>query len=101
MPAVELDLFLQLGTGRYDLRTDDLRRVIQTRLDLNRPVIVEGAFVLKMLRDLGQKHEILIFVRRVPPNTNQLEGTADYFAKFTPEQRADYVFEWTDPQLAT
>jgi len=97
MPTVEMDLFLQIGTSRYDLRMDDLHRVIRTRLDLNRPAIVEGAFVLKTLRDLGQEYEALIFVRRVPPNTRRLEGTADYLARFNPEQLADYVFEWRGP----
>lgn len=101
MSVVEVDLFLQIQTGHYDLRMEDLRRAIHTRLDLERPVIVEGAFVLRTLRDLDLRHETLVFVRRVPPNTNRLEGMDEYLSQFSPEKHADYVFEWKDPWIAS
>ena len=51
MPLVETDLYLT-GDG-FAYHDDDLRKVIEHRLKANRPVIVEGIFVLDRLAELG------------------------------------------------
>ncbi|MBU4034001.1 MAG: hypothetical protein KKG34_04310, partial [Proteobacteria bacterium] len=50
MSCLELDTFRNLQLSPYDFRLDDLRRSIDSRLERNRPVIVEGVTVRVVLR---------------------------------------------------
>ena len=99
MPCLETDTFLQTRTGAYSLRTDDLRRAIRTRLDLERPVIVEGVFLLRTLQLIGEEVERLVCVKKEPANdTSGFEiELADYRSTFQSEARANYCYSWVDP----
>lgn len=102
MPTIESDLFLKIRTGAYDLRIDDLRRAINTRLELNRPLIFEGTFILHTLRELNYQEDILIYVRKLPSDSaeSNLSNLADYLVEYEPEDHADYVYEWKDLEFA-
>lgn len=99
MPCLETDTFLQTGTGTYSLRIDDLRRAIRTRLDLKRPVIVEGVFLLRTLQLIGESVDRLVYVNKEPANdTSGFEiELANYRSTFRPDARADYCYRWADP----
>lgn len=98
MPCIELDVFLNTGRGSYSLRMEDLKRAIRTRLDMNRPVVIEGLFLRRVLRDLDLELEINVYVRRHPPNdTSGFERELqEYRRLFDPEGTACYVFDWND-----
>ena len=49
IPVIETDLFLDPKRGGLHYRMDELRSVVLARLDLNRPVIVEGIRILRTL----------------------------------------------------
>ena len=57
---IELDLFLKEGGLHH--READVKRLIEQRLGLRRPVIVEGLLVMKVLRDIGLSADYLIYV---------------------------------------
>ena len=99
MPCIDLDMFLNTGKGEYDLRFDDLSRAICTGLNLNRPVLVEGIFLLQMLRELNFPTEILVYAKKRPPNlTSTFEAKLrDYRHPFKPEAVAQHVYVWDDP----
>jgi uridine kinase len=64
MPAVHLDLFL---TSLHPIQwlTADLKRAVDRRLDLKRPVIVEGVLVLDALDQIGRKADFVVHVEGV------------------------------------
>ena len=64
MPAVHLDLFL---TSLHPIQwlTADLKRAVDRRLDLKRPVIVEGVMVLDALDQIGRKADFVVHVEGV------------------------------------
>ena len=57
---IELDLYLKEGGLVH--RTDDVKRLVEHRLSLGRPVIVEGLMVLSVLRDIGRTADYLVYV---------------------------------------
>ncbi|MGH7228467.1 MAG: hypothetical protein ACREIH_04560 [Nitrospiraceae bacterium] len=91
MPTIETDLYLK-GTGRYELWTDDIRRIVQKRLSDNRPLIIEGAFLLQTLQALDIQHEILIYVRSQRRDDGGLDGLLTYSTNFAPIKAAHFVF---------
>ena len=64
MPTVHLDLFL---TSLHPIQwlTADLKRAVDRRLDLKRPVIVEGVMVLDALDQIGRKADLVVYVEGV------------------------------------
>jgi uridine kinase len=64
MPTVHLDLFL---TSLHPIQwlTADLKRAVDRRLDLKRPVIVEGVMVLDALDQIGRKADFVVYVEGV------------------------------------
>ncbi len=61
---IETDLFLIEGKGRLVYRIDEIKRIIAKRVDriFPRPVIIEGATVLRMLADLKRKPDFVIYI---------------------------------------
>jgi EAL domain-containing protein (putative c-di-GMP-specific phosphodiesterase class I) len=62
MPAVETDMVLRAGCSEPTPDLERLRHLIESRHSLNRPVIVEGVFVLRTLQQLEIVPEFLIRV---------------------------------------
>ena len=50
---LETDLFLVRNKGSFAYRNGDVRKVIQSRIDSNRPIIVEGVVSLDLLTKIG------------------------------------------------
>lgn len=98
MPCIETDTFLEVHSGSYNVRLEDLRRVVRTRMDLDCPVIVEGVFLLRTLQQIGEKAEVLVYVEKRPPNvTSDLETELrSYRSSFDPERRASYRYIWNE-----
>ncbi len=93
MPAVYLDLYLISYLPTW--RTDDLARVIAARLDLRRPIIVEGVFVLDALADVERCVDFLVFVRG--QGSHGLSASIrDYNSRRRPELKAQFVLEGFD-----
>lgn len=97
MPCVETDTFLQVRTGSYAVRRDDLRRVVRTRLDLDRPVIVEGMFLLRTLQQIGEKPDVLVYVQKEPPHESAFERELEeYREHFDAGKLATHRYVWND-----
>ena len=95
MPLVETDLFLVPEKDEPEYRIDCLRSVIESRLGLNRPVMVEGIFVLQLLGNLSIKPDCVIYV-----TSDGCEGSyvwaekfAEYESAFNPEG-ANHQVKW-------
>jgi uridine kinase len=61
MPAVQLDLYLT-SLERIQWLAADLKRVVDRRLDQQRPLIVDGVLVLDALDEIGRNADFVVFV---------------------------------------
>jgi hypothetical protein len=91
MPAIQLDLYL---TSLHPIQwlTEDLKRVVDRRLDREGPLIVDGVLVLDALDLIGRKPALVVFV---------IGGTgialasqlADYRMRRKLPERADFMID--------
>ena len=103
MPLIETDLFVLDKNQRKDqekveYRRKELKRVIDARLNEDRPVIVEGIFLLKTLGGLGLNPDYLIYAvneGHEGSEARQNEFLA-YENEYKPRARADEVFCWKE-----
>ena len=88
---VETDLFLTEGHGRMMHRKEEIARIIKKRIDIPRPVIVEGCAVLRLLADLNRSPDFLIYLTSQDAPIVHGDLAADltaYDAKFSPRSLA-------------
>jgi hypothetical protein len=92
MPTVHLDLYLIRGSRPLKWRTDEVARLIQIRLDLGKPIIVEGILVLDVLDQISHSPDFLAYVSGKGGNmfSNRLHA---YHTRWNPSERAHYVLD--------
>ena len=91
---VETDLFLIEGKGRMVHRNEEIARIIAKRVDIPRPVIVEGCAVLRILSELNRSPDFTIYVTNQDAPVVHGGLSADlaaYDAEFSPRGRAGLV----------
>jgi HEPN domain-containing protein len=90
--AIPLDLFLIRDSEPLDWRTQDLALAINSRLNLKKPVIVEGILLLDALGKIPRKPDFLIFVR-ADAGVDLGQRFPKYFARMKPESHAHFHLE--------
>ena len=89
-PAIHLDLYLVRASDPLRWRSDELRRVVNTRLvEHARPLIVEGILVLDALGKIRRKPDYLVYVDGEGGHSLSTR-LADYRAQHKPEQLAQF-----------
>ena len=98
MPAIETDMYFVRDSRPIKYRYEDLSRVIHSRLDSDRPVIVEGIFVLKTLKKMNLVPDFHILVEATSfAGSCGLEAELDqYFDQYKPDERCDFKLRWDD-----
>ena len=93
MPTIETDMLLIPEQGRK-YRLNDLRNLIDSRFRLNRPVIVEGIFLLELLAKLKLEFDYLVYVKNqdFEGSCNLQREFAKYEASCKPHERANFIF---------
>lgn len=97
MPAIELDTFRDLSANLRAIRLGELQKAISSRLSRNRPVIVEGIFVLEPLQALDLNPDFLVIAScggHLGSDTLREEFEA-YEAKFRPQGIGPHLFRWS------
>lgn len=95
LPLIETDLYINDIANSLEYHTDELKRVINTRLKNNRPVIVEGIFIRQLLKQLELEPNYVIYVT----NSSQSGSYTwqrlfeKYESVFAPTT-CDYKIEW-------
>jgi dephospho-CoA kinase len=94
MPVIESDLLLVRDTGRLEHHLDGLRDLVDARLSIDRPMLVEGVRVLRTLKLLGLDADFLVWVeQREHEGSRRLQAElTEYATEFKPAERADFVF---------
>lgn len=77
VPLVETDLYLAECEGIPKYHSAELKRVLESRIGRNRPVIVEGIFIRQLLAGLGLKPDYVVHVSRP-----ECEGSYTWAAAF-------------------
>jgi hypothetical protein len=95
MPAVHLDLYMVRDSSPLQFRTNDLSEALDARASQDRPVIVEGILLLKVLDEIGRTPDLLVFVRRASHQSSLRTLTTEYLREFTPQQKADWIVRWS------
>jgi hypothetical protein len=90
---LELDLFL--AAPGLTFREEEIRRIIEFRRHLRRPIFVEGLVVLDVLAKVNIQPDFLIHVRnsKHPAGWGLKRERDAYEALYAPETRANYVVE--------
>jgi uridine kinase len=89
-PAIPLDLYLVRDSDPLRWRSDELQRILNTRLvEHVRPVVVEGILILEALDKIGRRPDFLVHLDGEGSHSlsNRL---ADYRAQYQPEQQAHF-----------
>ena len=87
-PAVYLDLFMIRDSKPLRWRTDDLRRIMTTRLDQQKqPLVIEGVRLLEVLDMIGRKADFLAYVDGKGSH-GLSQALTDYRARYQPEVHA-------------
>jgi hypothetical protein len=92
MPAIQLDLYLISLDPPIEWRTEDLKRVVDQRIDRRRPVIVDGVCALDALDQIGRQPDFLVFVRGVGSMTLATAIEA-YQSRQRPSERSNFVID--------
>ncbi len=81
---LETDLFLHKNKGKLIYRKEDVKAVIQSRMDSDRPIVVEGIDSLRLLKELDLDHAFHIRVdcRDAPNSPSMDERWREYSSEF-------------------
>ena len=68
--------------------------MVLSRHELNRPVIIEGIFLLNTLKRIGITPDFLIYVKNSEANSGHAlkDPLSKYFTEYNSEKNATYVF---------
>jgi hypothetical protein len=90
MPAVQLDLYLiDLHPIRW--LTPELARVVNRRIDNNRPVIIDGVCALDAIDQIKRKADFLVFVRGGHEESSLATQILAYRSRRRPDQLAQFT----------
>lgn len=95
MPCLHTDMFIIAGNSHPNYRYSELKSAIESRLDKDWPLIVEGVFLLDVLGKLGLKADYLVFTQNdeANPGLTLKQSLPSYLAEFKPEEKADFLFD--------
>ena len=99
MPAIETDLCLIKESQGPTLDLRILRTLVESRYRCNRPVIVEGIFILRTLDELGIVPDFLIRVES-PGRDGSFTWASqfeEYAEKYLRPSTPDFLFTWVEP----
>jgi uridine kinase len=90
MPVVHLDFYTDLATRRLTTGAGEVARLIDHRLGLGKPVIVEGILLLEALDAIGRRPDFLVYVDGEPEGKYS-ERVREYCERIDPRAKADFV----------
>ena len=94
MPTIETDMLRLMDDEQPSYRLEELGNLIQARHELDRPVIVEGIFLLDTLNKLGIEPDYIVYVKKEETDSGYAlrDSLPEYLEKYKPEEKSDYVF---------
>jgi hypothetical protein len=93
---IESDLFLIPDQDRLVYLNDEIARIIERRLSIPRPVIIEGCAILRLLFLVDRKPDYLIYATNTnapKPHGGLATDLAAYDAEFLPNKQTRLVLD--------
>jgi len=92
---IESDLFRTQEDGKLEYREDEIKRIIEYRLNLPRPVIIESVVVQQLLKNINKKADFNIYIiNETYERDNWLvEIIHKYEKEYNPKNNANKVIE--------
>lgn len=88
---IETDFFIKIKSKSFSYDEENISRIIRKRLELDRPVIVEGIKLLEILERIKIPHDFLIYLKNA--NYDGSGTLADilrsYSERYSPQQQAN------------
>ncbi len=99
MPAIHLDMLLP-GDDRLAWRMEDLQRLLDARVAVKGPVIVEGILVQDALASVGRGADYVILVENEgePYSDGLMPRIRKYWAERDLPRSANYRVVWEEPR---
>jgi uridine kinase len=90
---IESDLFRVLDSTNLSHKIDQISAIIEYRFNNSRPVIIEGAAVLRLLSQINRRPDFYIYVdnTRIQEALSFKSDIATYYREFSPRARADFT----------
>jgi hypothetical protein len=89
-PAIYLDLYVIRGSNPLRWRSDELERIVHTRLvEHAGPLVAEGVLILDALGAIGRKPDFLVYVDGEGGH-GLSSRIAEYRTRHRPEQQAQF-----------
>ena len=100
MSVVETDLCNKPGVHPIETDPEIFDRLVQGRLKMNRPVIVEGITVMQSLSDIGLEPDFLLKMRNIDFNGSRIfqEKLASYAKSHESKRQPDFEILWSSEQ---
>jgi hypothetical protein len=92
---IETDLFRLFSEGKLEYREDEIKRIIEYRLNQPLPVILESAVVQRLLNNLNLKADFTIYIINETRERDDwlVSILAEYEKVFEPKNKANLVIE--------
>lgn len=92
---IETDLFLIEKQDSLTYYHDEIKRIIEKRVTIPRPVIVEGIAILKLFKNIGKTIDYLIYVENLEfeGSFGMSEILKKYEEEYIPKEKANYVLQ--------
>ena len=94
IPTIEVDLLVEGQEDPYPYNSSVLKYLIDARHRNDRPVIVEGLFLLKRLKEIGVCADTIIYVEKHnwAGSYTWRKQFEEYEVEYSPKQAAHFVF---------
>src|SRR5262245_23630132 len=93
MPALHLDMYWIPDTKPLQFRRDDFAWAVDARCS-QRPLIVEGILLLRVLDEIGRSPDFLVFVDK-ESHAGSIAEIKPYFDWYKPQDRANHTLRWS------
>jgi hypothetical protein len=94
--VVHTDFFLVKGVTPVSHDHKAIASLITRRHELNRPVVVEGIKMLKVLEKIGCKADFLVVTENSSSDGSLGDEITEYNRLYRPNEKANFTFQWAE-----
>ena len=95
-PVIYTDFFLVNGVTPVRHDYEAIGSLITRRHELNRPVIIKGIKMLKILGNVGCKADFLVVTENTSSNGSLGEEITEYARLYRPNEKPNFTFRWAE-----
>ena len=92
---IETDLFRVQSNGSLEYDEKEIKRIIEYRLNKQRPIIIESAIVQKLLKKINLKPDFIIYIVNEAYERDDwlVKIISEYESEFKPKESSNLIIE--------